>query len=156
MYYQRNNPSNLAFGASQIEPINRQEISKKAVELKINSLRVDLPIVESSIRGGQWEVTNQGVSHLGQSPEPGQRGNSIIYGHNWNNLLGSLVKIKPGQSINIKYDDGSQKNFEVIYTQVVKPTDVGILKQTSDKRITLYTCTGLFDSQRFVAVATTP
>lgn len=151
---QRTNPKRLSFVSNGIEgnisSINTSLTPKKLV---IEDLDINLPILPSKVKRGEWEVVDSGVSYLTSSPLPGQIGNSILYGHNWTNLLGKLVNVKPNQVIKIKYQDGSIKNFQVKYTAVVLPKDVAILKQTTDRRITLYTCTGFFDSKRFVAVA---
>lgn len=121
--------------------------------IEIPDIGVRLPIIPSEIKNGTWETTSKGVSYLTSSPIPGNTGNSILYGHNWTNLLGSLTRVKPGTQIIITYADGSKNNFTVEYTGTVKPDQIGILNQTNDVRITIYTCTGFLDSQRFIAVA---
>lgn len=123
------------------------------VSLKIPELKLDLAIIPSRISGGQWQTTTDGVSYLISSPIPGDQGNSIFYGHNWASLLGKLPKVKPGTMIEVHYADNTVKRFEVNSTAVVSPDQIGILDQTDDKRITIYTCTGFLDSKRFVAVA---
>jgi len=67
--------------------------------------------------------------------------------------LGKLPKVKPGQEITIVFTDGSSKIFTIEYTSVVTPDQTHILNPTADSRITLYTCTGLFDNKRFVVTA---
>ena len=62
---------------------------------------IDLPIYPASINGTSWETTTKGVSYLKNTPTPGEIGNSVMYGHNWTNLLGPLVRAKPGQKIEI-------------------------------------------------------
>ncbi len=125
----------------------------KPSSLEIVNLNIHLPVIPSTITDGQWETTPDGVSYLTTSPIPGDIGNSILYGHNWPSLLGRLPQIKPGNTIHIHYTDGSIKTFKVSTTAIVRPDQISILDQTKDKRITLYTCTGFLDSQRFVVVA---
>jgi LPXTG-site transpeptidase (sortase) family protein len=120
----------------------------------IGDLSVDLPLYPSSVVNNTWETTTKGASYLRSSPLPGEKGNSIIYGHNWLNLLGPLVAIKPGETIEIAFSDNSRKRFVVDYTSVVNPNESSILAPSQDNRITVYTCTGFLDSKRFVAVAT--
>ncbi len=119
----------------------------------IRELNIYLPIYPAQVNNGSWQTTTEGVSYLSSSPLPGNRGNSIIYGHNWENLLGPLTKIKPGQKIEIVYSDNTNKTFVVEYTQVVTSDQTHILNPTKDRRITIYTCTGFLDLKRFIAVA---
>ncbi len=121
--------------------------------LEIPELKIKLPIVPAKINDGKWETTSEGVSYLATSPIPGETGNSILYGHNWEKLLGRLIDIKPNAKIIITYTDGTTTTFIVEYTGTVKPDQIGILNQTTDKRITVYTCTGFLDSMRFIVVA---
>ncbi len=153
LFWQRANTSRLSFN---VHFKTAQHIKKTTVVPKrivIQSISVDLPIVPSKIIKKEMETTMKGVSYLDLSPVPGQMGNSILYGHNFDALLGRLPRIKPGDTIVITYSDKSQKSFTVNYTQVVTPKQVNIIEPTADKRLTIYTCTGFFDSQRFVAVA---
>jgi len=76
-----------------------------------------------------------------------------LYGHNWTNLLGPLVHAKPGQRIYISYADGSVSTFKIQATALVSPQDTSILAPSNDIRVTIYTCAGFMDSQRFVVTA---
>lgn len=114
---------------------------------------INLPIIPSTIHNQTWETTEVGVSYLTMSPVPGEKGNSILYGHNWTDLLGPLTEVKPGQTIRIRYEDESQKTFMVENTATVSPNDTSILMASAEPMMTIYTCTGLFDSKRFVVTA---
>lgn len=123
-------------------------------QLVIPSIQVNLPIVQSSIKQGEYETTNNGISYLLGTPIPGEAGNSILYGHNFTSILGNLPRIKPGAEIDIYFADKTRKKFIVSYTSEVTPYQTDILKQSEDKRITLYTCSGFLDTKRFVVIAT--
>lgn len=123
------------------------------VRIIIPSLNIDKAIFPASIRKRNWESTTKGISYLSSSPAPGSEGNSILYGHNWPSILGNLTKIKPGDEIVITMNNGERKEFTVEFTAVVDPTQTHILNQTTDNRITLYTCAGFLDTKRFVATA---
>ncbi len=160
LYTQRLTPVNLVMKSYQ--PVRRSSILNEKSQqipsyppeyIEIPDLKIKLPIIPSKIMNGKWETTSKGVSYLDSSPIPGDTGNSVLYGHNWEKLLGKLIKIKPGARIVITYSDGSAKNFIAEYTGTVKPDQIGILNQTADKRLTIYTCTGFLDSMRFVVVA---
>lgn len=157
LYKQRYNPVRLAISSYKKEvPVAKEEVKivkKTPVSIQIESIGVHLPMLPAKITKEGWETTSQGVSYLTSSPVPGNDGNSILYGHNWPSLLGNLVRIKPGDNIRVYYSDGTFSEFIVEKTDTVAPDQMGILDQTSDKRITIYTCTGFLDSKRFVAVA---
>lgn len=154
LLYQRYNPQNLSFNISPVQAVeNNETLEVKPIGIKINSLNLSLPVIPSEIKNNEWEATTKGVSYLTSSVTPGETGNSILYGHNWASLLGNLRKVKPGEKIAIIYSDGSVKEFLIEYAIEVKPDNGDILQNSSDSRITLYTCSGFLDSKRLVVVA---
>lgn len=154
LFIQRNNPKRLAFAQTDFDQnISSINSSQTPKQLIIEDLKINLSVIPSKKISDKWEVTNKGVSYLTESALPGDRGNSVFYGHNWSNLLGNLTKAKPDQLIKIKYTDDSIKTFMIKYVVEINPDEVSILSQTEDKRITLYTCSGFFDTKRFVVVA---
>lgn len=151
--YQRHNPMRLSFAYDNSfvnSNVNHEVIPSRLV---IQTIGVDLPIVPSEIKNKKWSDTKTGVSYLSSSPLPGEEGNSVIYGHNWQGLLGSLPSVTPGDIISIVYSDGSTKDFEIEFTTTVDPSQTGVLASSKQKRLTVYTCTGFLDSKRFVATA---
>lgn len=152
LVYQRYNPQKLAFKTTQIEYSNKNS-EVYPVAIKIDSANINLPILPARIQNGKWEASTKAVSFLKTSVIPGEKGNSILYGHNWQSLLGNLDKVKTGDKITIIYSDNSTKNFQVEYKTRVKPDNISILNNSSDKRITIYTCIGFLDSERLVLVA---
>lgn len=153
LIFQRVNPYRLSF-AYLSQNQNNSQLANPPLELIINDLNINLPIKSVQLDGKKWPVSQDAVSYLTSSPVPGQEGNSILYGHNWKNLLGNLKKAKVGQKITVKFTNGSEKVFITNYIQEVTPDQTGILDKSSDTRITLYTCSGFLDSKRFVVVAT--
>lgn len=154
LLYQRYNPQNLSFNvsaASQTTPIVITNL--QPVGIQINDINVSLPITSAEIINNKWQASTTGVSYLKSTVTPGEKGNSVLYGHNWPNLLGNLKKTKVGDRINIIYSDNSVRNFEIEYLTIVSPNETSILNNSEDNRITLYTCTGFLDSKRLVAVA---
>ncbi len=149
--WERNNPNRLSFNMYQ--ETNYANYSEYPVRIKIPSIGVDLPIVHSSINGTTWETTKDGVSYLVSSPIPGKMGNSIMYGHNWNNLLGNLHKASPGDYLEIEYNTGLIRIFTIQAMGTVTPDQTHVLSESNDVRITLYTCTGFLDSKRLVVTA---
>lgn len=152
LIFERYNPQKLGFNNAPSSSFT-QSVGAFPKEVVITDLDIKLSVYPSKIKNNKWEATTKGVSYLVTSPVPGEAGNSIIYGHNWGNLLGALPKIKPGQKIEVVLDNNEKRTFTVEHTSVVTPDQTSILENTTDKRITLYTCTGFLDSKRFVATA---
>lgn len=153
-FWETHNPQRLSFA---VDDYPSKFISTDGAslpeEIIIAAINLDLPIIPAKLDRGKWEATTKGVSYLISSPIPGEKGNSILYGHNWQNLLGNIVKLKPGQIITIKYRNGSLKNFRIDSTVLVSPKEVAILAASETPQITIYTCIGFLDSKRFVVVA---
>jgi LPXTG-site transpeptidase (sortase) family protein len=150
----REYPQHLAFDNYQVKQSVVAAKEQQPIKVTIKDLGISLPIIPSKVVSNQWEVTPNGASYLVTSPIPGTTGNSIIYAHNWTSLFGNLVAAKIGQTVEVEYADHTKKTFVISYTSLVDPNESTILAPSTDKRITLYTCTGFLDSKRFVAVAT--
>ncbi len=153
LFWQRNNPRRITFSEAPKATKLIKEVKIPPIRIAIKRVNIDLAIFPAKIRNQNWDLTTQGASWLDISPIPGELGNSILYGHNWTNLMGNLIFVKPGEEIEIDYKDGTKKIFVVDKTAIVSPNNVSVLRQTNDKRITIYTCTGLFDEKRFIVAA---
>lgn len=139
--------------AQKKESLTPAYVPAMPVGITIPSANVRLPVFPAEVKNNVWEETTAGVSYLRRSPKPGDIGNSILYGHNWPTLLGNLRTVKPGDTIQIEFDKSPAKTFIVAFVNTVSPDETYILQPTADRRITLYTCTGLFDSKRLVITA---
>ena len=151
--YLHETPSLLSFNNYHAQQTRVLSEKDAPVNITISRVGINLPIYTAKVVNNVWQTTDLGASYLTSSPLPGETGNSIIYGHNWTSLFGKLVNVKIGDKVVINYPDHTHKTFVIAYTSVVSPDESSILAPSKDKRITLYTCTGLFDSKRFVAVA---
>ena len=151
LIWERNNPNRLSFGNYKENTVKSSHISPNRIVIK--DANIDLPIEPSKIEGNTWQTSRIGISYLKSSPLPGNQGNSILYGHNWISLLGSLHRVKPGQKIEIYYKNGVRKIFTISAIGVVTPDQTHVLSPSDDRRITLYTCTGFLDSKRLVVTA---
>lgn len=149
LIWERTNPTRLSFETFTPHPVTAAT-QLVPTRIAIPRLSIDLPIIPAEIRAGQWDTTTQGVSHLSTSAIPGETGNSILYGHNWRNLLGRLPNIQNGDEFYITMSDGSTRRFIVTATAIVRPEQTALLEPTGDTRLTLYTCIGIFDQNRFV------
>lgn len=155
--WQHENPNRLQFNVANTE-LNQFEKQKNngpavPVGLSIQDIGIYSAIISAQKSGSNWETTDSGISYLSSSSIPGEIGNSILYGHNWKSILGNLYKARPGQRIEIVYSNNEKRSFIINTIQVVSPDQASVLKNTNDKRITLYTCTGFLDQKRLVVVA---
>ncbi|MBI3981065.1 sortase [Candidatus Microgenomates bacterium] len=154
LFWERNNPARLSFAINKTYKVPTFSAQgQKPIRLKIDSQKIDLPVFPASLELEKWSDTKEGVSFLNSSALPGEKGNSVFYGHNWANLLGNLNKVKRGDKIEVFLEGGKKYTYYIYSTSVVTPDQTHIILPTNDTRLTIYTCTGLFDSRRFVAVA---
>lgn len=152
LLYKRFNPQQLSFNQTPVS--NSGEIKPYVpIKLEIPSQNITLPIFPAQISNNHWETTDKGVSYVISSAIPGETGNSILYGHNFTNILGSLPNVKPGEKIIITFTNGVKRTFTTDKTAIVSPSDGSVLDATKEKTLTIYTCTGFLDTKRFVVKA---
>ena len=148
--WQRYNPARLTF-ASYTPPDAKHAVATVIpIKIGIPTVGIDVPVFPSEKVGTKWETTTNGASYVLSSPLPGEKGNSIFYGHNFRNIFGTLYKAKVGDKITVIFSDETKKSFRVTGTAVVTPDTVSILKGSEKRQITIYTCYGLLDEKRFV------
>lgn len=152
----RNAPARLQFESFPETTKNTQSIKQEKetqpVAISIQSVDITLPVYEALVSKNKWQTTRLGVSYVSHSGKVGKSGNAIFYGHNWPNLLGNLQEVKPGDYIDITLGSGAIARYQVATTQEVSSENVSVLAETTDYRITLYTCSGFLDTKRFVVV----
>ncbi len=119
---------------------------EQANRLQIPALGVDAPIVQ----GDGWEQLKKGVGqHIG-SADPGEKGNVVLSAHNdiFGEIFRDLDRLKPGDEITV-YTNQRAYTYVVSESQVVEPTQVGIMENTSQPTLTLISCYPyLVDNQR--------
>jgi len=152
-FYQRYNPLRLSFSISDYRAQGITDSASMPVEIIIPAIKLDLPVIPARLVKNSWETTDKGVSYLTSSPIPGNKGNSILYGHDWSNILGPITKLKTGQVIEVRFVAGAVRKFAINTISLVSPDQASILAPSADARITLYTCAGFWDSKRFVVTA---
>lgn len=121
--------------------------------IAIESLKVGLNITPTLINDGIWQVSDTTAAYLESSARPEEGGNIIIYGHNKRELFGPLRSIKLGDTISLKADDGKEYAYKVAEIKTVDPDAINEVMPTDYEVLTVYTCTGIFDSKRLVIKA---
>lgn len=132
---------------------SRTNSSTLPKKISIPTLSLQLPVEPTLIKDSTWPTSQTGVSFLENSGKVGSTGNLIFYGHNWKNLLGNLHKVKVGENIVLHGQNGQDFQYSVAFIATVDANDISILADSTDERITLYTCTGFLDQKRLVVVA---
>lgn len=122
-------------------------------QIIIPSIGIDLPIDIGKIDNGVWQISYDKPTFLGSSARPGTNGNIIIYGHNKKAIFGNLPYLSLGQKIIIKTTDNKIYTYIAYQKDFVNPDRVDLLSPTDKEELTIYTCWGLFDSQRVVVKA---
>jgi sortase A len=126
-------------------------LGNAAAQIRIPKIGVDKFVVE----GVGVEDLKVGPGHYPDTPMPGQPGNSAIAGHRttYGAPFGDLDQLKPGDPIQVTTAAGIF-NYEVDHETVVDPSEVSVLDNTPDNRLTLTTCNPKFSAaQRLVVVA---
>jgi sortase A len=119
---------------------------EQANRIQIPAIGIDAPIVQ----GDGWEQLKKGVGqHIG-SADPGEKGNVVLSAHNdiFGEIFRDLDRLKPGDEITV-YTNQRAYTYVVSETQVVEPTQVGLMDNTSQPTLTLISCYPyLVDDQR--------
>ncbi len=143
----------------QIPPLD-MEIVPYDDRLIIPRINQNLPIVKvssESLMKRDWdalekdmqEALKDGVVHYPGTSSPGQTGNVVITGHSsyfpWDpgrfkDVFALLHDVVEGDKIVVFYNQDKYL-YEVDSIKVVLPENIDVLKQTSDDRLTLITCT---------------
>lgn len=108
------------------------------------------------------EALRYGVVHFPGTAMPGDGGNVVITGHSsyfpWDpgrfkDVFALLHQVQVGDKI-VVYHEQKKYTYEVYEKKVVKPTQVDVLTQNGENRLTLITCTPVgTDLNRLVVLA---
>lgn len=146
-------PNRLALFGKNLPQKSQENLSALTpVQIDIPALGLSHQVFPAEVKNNTWPSTKEGVSYLSSSAVAGE-GNTVIYGHNWPRILGMLPKIQTGESIKLTTKDGAEIDYIVTDIRTVDPHTISILDPSSEPKLTLYTCTGLFDSKRLVVSA---
>lgn len=141
----------LSFNVSEIAKVNFSGV--KPVHIKAYPVGVDVSIKDGVIKDGVWAIYPKDAIYLLGSAGLGDSGNTIIYGHNRDDVLGPIRWAKLGSFIDIRGSDGKDYRYEVTKIDTVDPDNLSYIQPTKNETLTLYTCTGFLDSKRFILVA---
>jgi len=133
-----------------------QDSSAVAVDAQpkiiIPKINVEIPVVygeQSTEEKVFQKALESGVVHYATTPNPGEKGNSVIFGHSSNNIFNNgkykfafvlLSRLEPGDLFYLN-KDAKRYAYRVYKKDIVKPNQVSVLGAT-DKvaTVTLITC----------------
>lgn len=131
---------------------NQEKVSATPTRLIIPRLDIDIKIVEGSYKSADstWTLSDDYVHHADITSKPNNTsGNTLIYGHNYDNVLGTTRDIKPNDIVLIETD--KDKTFRYVYKEdiVVDPSDTEIFNiNYAEPHLTILTCDGEWDQFR--------
>lgn len=121
-------------------------------EVIIPKINVEIPVVYDVGTTDEAAIQNaleRGVVHYASTPNPGQKGNSVIVGHSSNNIFNQgqykfafvlLNRLEVGDTFYLT-KDSVRYAYKIYEKKIVKPTDVSVLGPTDKPATaTLITC----------------
>jgi sortase A len=102
--------------------------------LDVPRLRISTAVLE----GDDDVALRLGAGHIHGTPLPGNSGNVGIEAH-LDSFFHSLAGIEPRDRIRLRTRQGDV-NYTVESTRIVRPSDVGVLENSSQAELTLVTC----------------
>lgn len=151
-------------------PLSPEKIIPKLPDqaiLKIDGLGISAPIifgVGSDIKN-IYNSLEKGTVHYSDTPKPGMVGTSVLLGHSsaypwykgqYGSVFALLGKLKPGDKITVKYEDGNSFTFLVKQSVVFSPfgNDARLteLERASGSTIVLISCWPVGTNYKRIAV----
>lgn len=131
-----------------------------AGRIEIDRIGVDWYYVEGVTR----DALRKGPGHYPDTPYPGQAGNAAIAGHRttYGSPFASIDRLQPGDSIKVTtaqgeffyevlpYEDGDGNEIGHL---IVAPTDIDVVTDQGDNRITLTACHPKFSARQRIIVS---
>ena len=121
--------------------------------IHLPSVEIGLPIEETTIKHGVWEVKQDAASHLSTSAVPLENGTIIIYGRKTADQFSRLTSLRKGDTVLITTLNGNLHSYLVTDLLIVSPQEVGPLSNTTSETLILSTSFGFGDLKRFIVQA---
>lgn len=145
-------PSRTVSSTPIVTDLSSTAVSKEP-KIIIPKINVEIPVVydEPSIEeDAVQKALERGVLHYGNTPNPGEKGNAVIFGHSSNNILNSgkykfafvlLSRLENGDTFMLE-KDGKRYVYKVFDKRIVAPSDLSVLGDYTGKTATasLITC----------------
>ena len=147
----------LMLGRTPSAPGGKAAGTPAGVILVIPRLAIRVPVVDRGVNAqGELPIADGfTVTHYTFSAGVGERGNYIAYGHDdiQGSVFANLGSLRGGDPIEV-LQAGRRFLYRVTGSQIVWPSDVAVLRPTTNATMTLITCTPyMVDTQRIVVSA---
>jgi sortase A len=123
---------------------------------RIIASRIDLDAIVVELSSlGDSENLKRGPGHIPGTAYPGQPGNMVISGHRttYGAPFRHIEELVPGEEINLVTAD-NRYAYQVYEQRTVAPTDLTVLEQAGDPKLTLTACHPWYSAaQRIVVIA---
>ncbi len=136
----------------KVPQVQALSFTEEPTRIIIPSAGINLPVQTAEIAYNTWEASRTGASYGQGSALPGTLGNTVIFGHALPGLFGTLPQVIVGDYIHVFTSD-DWFAYEVTEVLVVVPEDTQVIKHRGTTELTLFTCTGRYDSHRLVIKA---
>lgn len=123
--------------------------------LRIPVMFLDSPVHEVELNLGEWEVSEMDIGHHEGTGNPGQTGNMVLAGHRDINsaLFRELDRLQPGDEVFVSNQLGEYR-YVVQDVFEVSPDESWVMDPTTNKQVTLITCTPIgLATRRLIVVA---
>jgi sortase A len=124
---------------------------EQAIRIQVPAIHVDAPVVQ----GDGWEQLKKGVGQHTGTVNPGEKGNLVLSAHNdiFGQIFRDLENISPGDQV-VLYTNQRSYTYLVTDKQIVEPTQVDVMSDTTQPTVTLISCYPYMkDNQRIVITA---
>jgi LPXTG-site transpeptidase (sortase) family protein len=136
---------------AQVSQQTQQEVDTgKPTQITFHRFELTMDVKEAIVTENDWQIHDDAVSYLKNSGTI-NGGNIILYAHNEKSEFGRIIELGTQDIITLKTKTGERK-YQVTQAFEGTPQDLWPL-QTQEDQLTMYTCSGLFDSKRFFVIA---
>jgi LPXTG-site transpeptidase (sortase) family protein len=156
-WWQAHHTSRRAELTQQLHRSAKNEPTSQANSLIIPAMMLTSPTLEGP-ESNWFNLLKQGIWHWPASSTPDKGGNTVFLAHRFSytgphGAFYYLNKLVPGDEIGVIWNH-KKYVYKVASSREVPPTETSIENNTSDARLTLFTCTPLWNPKdRLVVVA---
>lgn len=145
-----------------ILPNRSNAAATPATEQVIEGDKLFIPRIDLAepIHGGGKQSLNLGVWRVPHTSAPDMGGNTVLVGHRFTykdptGVFYHLDKVREGDEITVHWQ-GKAYEYQVTEIKVVPATEVSVEHNTTEPRLTVYTCTPLWSVENRLVVIAEP
>lgn len=119
--------------------IQKQKLLRENVVVEIKDIKIKAPVLE----GTDNKTLSKAAGHFSGTGEVGS-GNYCIAGHSstiYKEYFNNLKKAKIGMKIDLYDKEKNRYTYTITEKFIIEPNEMWVLKDFSDDRITIITCT---------------